>query len=72
VRAGGRPRGVQQGGFGQPGDLRGHGHVCDHRTFLRASRGRPRGGGPGDNGQLGSLSATTRRTEHARDRQGDT
>jgi acyl-CoA thioesterase len=46
VRACGRPRGDQQDGFGQPGDLRGSGHVCDHRTFLRVRllTGRPQGG----------------------------
>jgi acyl-CoA thioesterase len=49
LRAGGRLRGDQRDGFGQPGDLRGDRHVCDHRTFLRVrllagrpSRGRPR------------------------------
>ena len=54
VRADARLRGDQHDGFGQPGDLRGHGHVCDHRTFLRVRllAGRPPGGGPGDNGQL--------------------
>jgi hypothetical protein len=54
VRAGGRVRGNQQDGFGQPGDLRGHGHVYDHRTFLRVRllAGRPPRGGPDDNGQL--------------------
>jgi acyl-CoA thioesterase len=45
----GRARGDQQDGFGQPGDLRGHGHVCDHRTFLRVRlrAGRPSRGRPG-------------------------
>jgi acyl-CoA thioesterase len=54
VRAGGRRRGEQRDGFGQPGDLRGDRHVCDHRTFLRVRllAGRPSRGGPGDNGQL--------------------
>jgi acyl-CoA thioesterase len=54
MRAGGRLRGDQRDGFGQPGDLRGDGHVCDHRTFLRVRllAGRPSRGGPGDNNQL--------------------
>jgi len=48
VRACGRPRGNQRDGFGQPGDLRGHGHVSDHRTFLRVRllAGRPLKGAP--------------------------
>jgi len=45
VRTGGRLRRDQQDGFGQPGDLRGNGHVCDHRMFLRVRllAGGPRG-----------------------------
>ena len=46
-----------------------HGIVRPGGTDGPGGRGR---GADGDNGQLRSLSATTRRTEHAREHRGDT
>src|SRR6185437_11028444 len=74
----GRLGGDEQAGPGQYGDLRGNGYVCgqfcSHRGGSFAGSPAPalNGGADGDNGQLRSLSATTRRTEHAREHYGGT